>query len=70
MLFAMKTLRVSICFISYKEVELPKWLKILFDTEKSILITSILYSVLVAIANLIQINTSNSLTDEHAELTF
>jgi hypothetical protein len=52
-LFALKTLRVCVCFLDSKTNELPKLFKILFGKERTIVIVSVVYSILVGASNYI-----------------
>jgi hypothetical protein len=55
-LFALKTLRVCVCFLDYKTVELPAFLKRLFGKETTIVLVSAVYSILVSLGNFVDMS--------------
>lgn len=68
-LFALKTIRVSVCFIDFKSNELPQFLVNLFRKERTVVLVSMAYSLVIAAANFIQL-LAGGLEVDSATLTF
>lgn len=70
-LFALKTLRVSICFIKYKTDQIPKSLRMLFGRERTVVLVCLAYSILIGLGNYASLHIGSlSISGWSAAVTF
>lgn len=70
-IFALKTLRVGVCFVKTENGELSPWMHTLFSSERRMLAIGAGYSVLVGLANFAELHIgSESLTPFAGQMTF
>jgi hypothetical protein len=69
-IFALKTVRVSICFLQPQKRELPKWAVALLQSEWRIVLISCAYVGALFLFNFLELETSDGLTFHSARLTF
>lgn len=67
MVFSLKTVRVSICFLDKQP---PRWLVAILKTELRILVISFLYILTIIVVSLIDIEVMGSMSPSSAQLTF
>lgn len=70
LIFALKTVRVSICFLQPRKRELPKWAVVLLQSEWRIVGLSCAYVAALFLFNIVELATVDGLTDHSARLTF
>ena len=70
-IFSLKTVRVSICFVNAKKTYLESWMIKIFKNESTVIIISLVYSLIISLTNFLNfVINEDALTFWSGEFTF